>query len=830
MLVRVLYRGLQDARVRRAERMPSRIAIEAVDIAPRRRIIEALGRQLRFFAAASMTVIAVLSFSSAANAQSPQPPSCPATTGHNYSGQNLTNADFHAAPAGSLVGANFNNANLSGANFSGVDLTGATFQNANLGPSPLGDASFKQANLMKTCFIEAIMNATDFTYAAFNCTDFTDTTLMQASFGPAQTFTSNPACRTKFVGATIDVHAIALANWGCVDFSYTNFQNLSPATFSLSGQNITGAMLVGDNFQAIDMSGANLTQVDFSGAMLNEANLQNAATNAAIFVDTDLAYANLTCARFYYQKGDTQDLNAAICTQTPSTTVPSIGAKLQSANLSNATMTNVTLDYALLNAANLSGTNFKSATFRYASLEATNFLNAATISGTNLSYATFDGAALNSVAFLNSNLGFANFSGTTLANTSFQGSIMPSANFESAVLESVNFAGTVLQNSSFALATLKSVPNGGGAGVNFSCSQLGGADFTKASISQTTFANAVMPPAASQCCPAKAGFSWCGTISSTGQPYGPVTYPKQMSSVTCPNGQSQSLKERTCTATQWQLSPNWTTTNCNLYHTAELMWQEPPCDTPPGGIVKFDDQNLENCILSSLPGSPSYITVQTAEQQLEVVCEGKGIVSLGGLQYFTSLQVLDLAGNKITQFGLTFQNLVQLNLSGNALEQVDLTNMNKIVWLDVSDNQLSSLTGLANAYFQFLDVSNNLLTSLDLSVQSELLMADLHSNKITSVTDTFNKSLSKLTSLTYLDLSNNNISTIGAINSISYSAKNNRNGKLKNFFLACNPTFACSTLGVDGSYPAYQTSQCADFNTASNQWVPNTYPNCPSGN
>jgi hypothetical protein len=159
-----------------------------------------------------------------------------------------------------------------------------------------------------------------------------------------------------------------------------------------------------------------------------------------------------------------------------------------------------------------------------------------------------------------------------------------------------------------------------------------------------------------------------------------------------------------------------------------------------------------------------------------------------------------------------------------------LTNMNKIVWLDVSGNQLSSLTGLANAYFQFLDVSNNLLTSLDLSVQSELLMADLHSNKITSVTDTFNKSLSKLTSLTYLDLSNNNISTVGAINSIAYSAKNNRSGKLTNFFLACNPTFACSTLGVDGSYPAYQTSQCADFNTASNQWVPNTYPNCPSGN
>src|SRR5258708_1895383 len=101
------------------------------------------------------------------------------------------------------------------------------------------------------------------------------------------------------------------------------------------------------------------------------------------------------------------------------------------------------------------------------------------------------------------------------------------------------------------------------------------------------------------------------------------------------------------------------------------MWQQPPCGTSPADTVTFADQNLANCVLSALPGQPTSITVLTAAQQLQVNCPSKSIANLGGLENFTGLQVLDLTGNAITQFGLSFPNMQQLKISANQLTQLD---------------------------------------------------------------------------------------------------------------------------------------------------------------
>ena len=119
-----------------------------------------------------------------ANAQAPSGAACPATTGKDYSGQDLTDHNFRAEPAGSLVGANFTGATLKGAIFAGQDLTGASFQGAALGPSDKGPVDFTNTTLNQTCFINATMDATDFSYAVMTCADFSNTSLMKAQFGP----------------------------------------------------------------------------------------------------------------------------------------------------------------------------------------------------------------------------------------------------------------------------------------------------------------------------------------------------------------------------------------------------------------------------------------------------------------------------------------------------------------------------------------------------------------------------------------------------------------------------------------------------------------------
>ncbi|MEM6456309.1 MAG: pentapeptide repeat-containing protein [Acidobacteriota bacterium] len=760
---------------------------------------------------------------------------CPSATGTDFTQLGVfIGEDFSSYPPGSLVGANFAGVDVRGAVFTGQDLTGAVFQGANLGPDGAAPASFAEADLTRTCFQDAVMNATDFSFAQFSCTDFSGTTLMEAVFGPAQTFLADPPCRSSFVEATLDVAAIDTTNWRYTDFTDADFQNV--AAFSLAGRDASDAILVDAHFPNMDMNGANLTGVDFTGATLTGAVARSAALNGANLTDAQLDYVDFTCARAYYQAGDGSDLNAAFCPDTPQTSQASTGAVLQNANLKNAVLQHATFDHAQFNQANISSVDLTYASLRQASFESTGVLNAATIAGSNLSYAHLDSAALNIVVFTGALLIGASFTQTTLAGTSVSGAIMPGADFTDATLESVNFSSAVLENAVFTRATLQNIQNSGGSGVTFTCAQLGGSRFDDAIVTQATFVDAVMPPGADQCCPPAGGFTWCGTVEATGDPYGPVDYPPltEGDNVTCPSGQTT-----LCTDADWQLSSDWTTSDCGTTGQSTLMWQQPPCGTPPTDVVHFADPNLEQCILDGLPGDPSAITVETAAQQQQVVCPGRGIADLGGLEAFTGLQTLDLTANQLTQFAVDFcadaatgtpcsPPLQQLKLGSNQLTQLDLGRLPNVVWLDVSDNQLASLTGTASIYFEILDASNNQLKSLDLAVQTRLLSVDLSDNQLTSVLDVFNPDLSRLTSLAYLDLSGNQLDDVGALDAIAFSPQQNPRGALRTLLLDCNPSFTCSTLALDGSYPAYQVSGCADFNAQSNQWVANVHPTCPT--
>jgi len=752
------------------------------------------------------------------HAQATSGPSCPPTSGQDFSGKDLTNKNFSAAPPGSLVGANFANAILKGAIFANQDLTGASFQGADLGPSANGNVDFTNTTLTNTCFIAATMNATDFTFANFNCTDFSNTSLIQAQFGPSQNIASNKTCRTKFVGSVIDVHAITTDHWGSVDFTNASFQNLSPNTFSLAGKDITGAMLGGTDFSNIDMTGANLTLVDFTHTTLARTNLKGTALNGAKLIHAQLPYATLDCAQFYGVSSQSKSCGTPVgpaCPPVPASSAPTAAADLTQVNLQGASLINTVLDSATLPGGNLSGVNAQQASFRNASLEANGNLNVTGVQGANLSGANFQNAHLNFVQFNNTTLTGACFDQkTTLNGTVFSGSIMPGATFDSAILESVSFNATILESAVFTNATMKTTP-GGGSAVNFSCSQLGGSNFQNATVLAANFQSAVMPPA-SACCPQPGSGAWCGTVDITQLAYGAVTYPTLKSSVTCPNGDVAQ-----CSPTQWTL-PNWQTNLCSVNHTTQTVWSKPDCGGTPGDMVKFNDANLKACILATLPGKPSSIAVTTAATLLEISCPGLGISDLTGLQAFTGLTSLDLSANQITQFNLPLTQLQKLKLGNNQLTAMDVTKLGNVVNLDLSHNQLKSIVGLVNISPVVLDLSYNQFPSFDLSIFDSLVFADLSHNQLTNVLDAFNKDLSHLTSLSYLDLSYNSVPTIGDASAIA------QNTTLTSLYLECNPTFDCASLNLTGTSLALQKSRCAQFNSQSGRWILQPHPSCPT--
>lgn len=743
---------------------------------------------------------------------------CPVQpTGSNFQGQNLTNANFRAYAPGSLAGANFKGAILKGAIFAGQDLTGASFENADLGPSEKGPADLTGTTLTNTCFINATMNATNLTFATITCADFSNTSLMEAFFGPLQKIVKGNGCRTKFVGARLDVNAITTDHWGKIVFTDADFQNLSPSTFNLRQKDITGAILVRANFTGIDMTGANLTGVDFTQARLTNAKLDNAAANGITLRNARLDSASLRCARFYGTPGDDAGTpRFDNCKSTPVSAAPTTRADLTQANLQNANLQYATLKYAGLRGSNLSSVQARSSTFASAFLEPQPPVNSAQVLGSDFSYADFSNAHVNYVRFNNTIMTGAIFeSNTTLAGTDFSGSIMPLARFSTSMLQNVSFNNTILQGAQFAGAKMQTTPDGAGSGVSFTCAQLGGVNFKDAVITAASFEAAVLPPA-SACCPQPGGV-WCGTIDATQTAYGAVTYPVLQANINCPNGDVAP-----CSGNQWIL-PNWRTSECSPDHHIATVWTKPDCGSTPSDVVKFSDPNLKACVLASLPGSPTDVTRQTAAQLPTISCPGKQIATLGGLEDFTGLVSLDLTANRIAQFAFNLPRLRTLKLPDNQLSSLDIGRNPALVLLDVSNNELKSIAGTVNSYLQVFEAQNNQLTSFDLAVQSSLRYADLSANRLTSVLDQFNGDLSQLTNLTYLDLSNNSLQTIGSIRQIAAGDSN-----LDSLFLQCNPAFDCRSLAVDGKSEAMQTSHCAEFNPASNQWIVLAKPSCPA--
>lgn len=148
----------------------------------------------------------------------------------------------------------------------------------------------------------------------------------------------------------------------------------------------------------------------------------------------------------------------------------------------------------------------------------------------------------------------------------------------------------------------------------------------------------------------------------------------------------------------------------------------------------------------------------------------------------------------------------------------------------MSNNKLASIALNANTFLVILDASHNQLASFDLPIQTTLAYADLSYNLLTDVLDQYSQNLGQLVSLSYLDLSHNNLSTIGSITAIAYGPANDA-AALQALFLACNPKFHCGDLGVyDGTkYPAASTSQCSAYDAVNGQWTPLTNPTCPPG-
>ena len=140
--------------------------------------------------------------------------------------------------------------------------------------------------------------------------------------------------------------------------------------------------------------------------------------------------------------------------------------------------------------------------------------------------------------------------------------------------------------------------------------------------------------------------------------------------------------------------------------------------------------------------------------------EDMGITSLAGIEYFTSLEVLDARNNLLTELDITdMPNLREINVRGNLLNMFNISNVPEIEVIQVENNELTKLNVSNCPKLSVLNAGNNQLTELDVSSNPNLISLAVHGNRLICIDISKNPSLTGLyvnsNRLTDLDVSFN---------------------------------------------------------------------------
>lgn len=160
---------------------------------------------------------------------------------------------------------------------------------------------------------------------------------------------------------------------------------------------------------------------------------------------------------------------------------------------------------------------------------------------------------------------------------------------------------------------------------------------------------------------------------------------------------------------------------------------------------------------------------------------GKNIISLKGIEYCTRLTSLNLSGNSIEDIGFLSQmtELTDLDLSGNKIKVVaPLSSLTGLESLNLSGNPLSTAEGLGDELDSLtdLDISGTGIVDLENGLPSLSALTDLNASDIAGLDAQDNPTgvklqdlsgLTSFTTLTTLDLSDNQIADISPLASLT---------------------------------------------------------------
>ena len=193
----------------------------------------------------------------------------------------------------------------------------------------------------------------------------------------------------------------------------------------------------------------------------------------------------------------------------------------------------------------------------------------------------------------------------------------------------------------------------------------------------------------------------------------------------------------------------------------------------------------------------------SSENLIWLNCSNNYLTSLD-LSSCTALKELNCASNRLNRLSLPEQTaLTTLNCPKNQLTDLDVSKNTALTALNCSDNQLTSLNVSGCTALTKLDCSKNQLTSLEVSGCTALTKLDCSSNRLTSL------DVSGCTALTKLDCSKNQLTSLNVSSCTALTELNFFSNKLTSLDLT-----GCTALTTLDCYRNQLTSLDVSKNTA----------------
>ncbi len=144
--------------------------------------------------------------------------------------------------------------------------------------------------------------------------------------------------------------------------------------------------------------------------------------------------------------------------------------------------------------------------------------------------------------------------------------------------------------------------------------------------------------------------------------------------------------------------------------------------------VRINEKNFPDPIFRQVISGSDYdrdgngtLDAEEIGLTINIYCDGLGIHSIQGVEYFTDLQGLWCTDNKIETMNVSHnKDLRGLWCSGNPLTALDITSNSELLWVYCFDCKLKELDVSKNPKLAFIECNTNPITELDVSKNPEL--------------------------------------------------------------------------------------------------------------